>query len=75
MTQDQINQWGDFIAFSSPYRENWERTSRVIEFLNIRPGTRIADLGCGPGYYTFKFAELAGPDGMVYATDTVADHA
>jgi ubiquinone/menaquinone biosynthesis C-methylase UbiE len=71
VTQGQLNEWGEFIAFSSPYRENWERTGRVIEFLNIKPGTRIADLGCGPGYYTFKFAELAGPDGMVYATDTM----
>jgi SAM-dependent methyltransferase len=71
VTQDQLNQWGEFIAFSSPYRENWERTGKVIQFLNIRPGTRIADLGCGSGYYTFKFAELTGIDGMVYATDTV----
>jgi len=71
VTQDQLNQWGEFIAFSSPYRENWERTGKVIQFLNIRPGTRIADIGCGPGYYTFKFAERTGPDGIVYATDTV----
>jgi SAM-dependent methyltransferase len=71
VTQDQLNEWGDFIAFSSPYREKWEYTGRVIEFLKIKPGTRIADLGCGPGYYTFKFAELTGPGGLVYATDTL----
>jgi ubiquinone/menaquinone biosynthesis C-methylase UbiE len=71
VTQYQLNEWGEFIAFNSPYREHWERTSKVIEFLKIRPGTRIADLGCGPGYYTFKFSELTGSDGIVYATDTV----
>ena len=71
VTQGQLNEWGEFIAFNSPYREKWERTGKVIEFLRIRPGTRIADLGSGPGYYTFKFSELAGLDGIVYATDTV----
>ncbi len=70
VTQDRLNEWGEFIAFNSPYRENWEQSGRVIDFLKIMPGARVADLGCGPGYYTFKFAERTGPDGIVYATDT-----
>jgi SAM-dependent methyltransferase len=70
VTQGRLNEWGEFIAFNSPYRENWEHTGRVIEFLKIMPGTRVADIGCGPGYYTFKFAERTGPGGIVYATDT-----
>jgi SAM-dependent methyltransferase len=72
VTQDQLNEWGDFIAFNSPYRENWEKTSKVLEFLKIKRGEHVADLGCGPGYYTFKFSELVGPEGRVYATDTLS---
>jgi ubiquinone/menaquinone biosynthesis C-methylase UbiE len=71
VTQDQLNEFGDFLAFNSPYRENWEKTSKVLEFLKIQPGAHIADLGCGPGYYTFKFSTLAGPQGKVYALDTL----
>ena len=32
------------------------------------------DVGSGPGYYTFKFSELTGASGKVYAIDTVQNH-
>ncbi len=37
-------------------------------------GNAIADVGSGPGYYTFKFSALTGPSGKVYAVDTVQNH-
>jgi ubiquinone/menaquinone biosynthesis C-methylase UbiE len=64
----------DFILFNNPRRENWEKTSEVIDALKIRKGETIADIGSGPGYYTFKFAELVGPKGRVLAIDTVDKH-
>jgi ubiquinone/menaquinone biosynthesis C-methylase UbiE len=30
----------------------------------------VADLGCGPGYYTLALAESVGPEGRVYAVDS-----
>jgi len=30
----------------------------------------VADLGCGPGYYTLALAEAIGPEGRVYAVDS-----
>lgn len=30
----------------------------------------VADLGCGPGYYTLALAETVGPEGRVYAVDS-----
>jgi SAM-dependent methyltransferase len=64
----------DFILFNNPRREEWEKTSKIIESLKIKPGMRIADVGSGPGYYTFKFSELTGNTGKVYALDTVQAH-
>jgi ubiquinone/menaquinone biosynthesis C-methylase UbiE len=65
----------DFILFNNPVREDWEKTSKIMEVLDIKKGQRIADIGSGPGYYTFKFADLVGPKGYVYAIDTSDTHA
>jgi precorrin-6B methylase 2 len=54
--------------------EEWEKTSQIIDALKIQPGTTIADVGSGPGYYTFKFSGLVGPNGKVLAIDTVEEH-
>ena len=70
MTQNQANMFGEFIAFSNPAREQWEKTSKVLDYLKIKQGDRIADLGSGPGYYTFKFSKLVGDTGTVFAVDT-----
>lgn len=29
----------------------------------------VADLGCGPGFYTLALADCVGPEGKVYAVD------
>ncbi|QHU81889.1 hypothetical protein D3800_00055 [Microcystis aeruginosa NIES-298] len=34
----------------------------------------IADIGSGPGYFTFKFSEAVGAKGKVLALDTVKTH-
>ncbi len=70
---DQLNDWGAFIAFNNPRRETWEKTGDVLKFLDLRPGGSVADVGCGPGYYTYKFSELVGRQGRVYAVETSQD--
>jgi SAM-dependent methyltransferase len=72
--KDRLSFLEDFILFNNPRREEWEKTSKIIECLKIQPGTTIADVGSGPGYYTFKFSELSGASGKVYAIDTVQNH-
>jgi SAM-dependent methyltransferase len=64
----------DFILFNNPRREEWEKTSKIVDCVKITPGMTIADVGSGPGYYTFKFSELTGNNGKVYALDTVQAH-
>jgi predicted methyltransferase len=64
----------DFILFNNPKRESWERSSKIMEVLKLKPGQAVADVGCGPGYYTFRFADIVGPAGKVYALDTNGQH-
>lgn len=46
-----------------------EKPAKVMEFLDLKPGQTVCDIGCGSGFYTFKFAEAVGPEGLVYAID------
>ena len=46
--------------FGKPHRYDQE----VVQ------GQVVADLGCGPGFYTFPLADKVGPTGKVYAVDS-----
>jgi predicted methyltransferase len=39
----------------------------TLEFLRLRPGMRVAELGAGAGYTTELLARSVAPDGVVYA--------
>jgi arsenite methyltransferase len=47
-------------------REAEHRRSQVREALDLRPGERILDVGCGPGFYC---ADLAGTAGSIVGVD------
>jgi len=40
-----------------------------MDALGIAPGTVVADVGSGSGYFTFHLAARVGPTGKVYAVD------
>ena len=35
----------------------------------VKPGNRVLDFGCGPGFFTREFAKVAGDTGLVIAVD------
>ena len=41
----------------------------MVADLALAPGARVADLGAGGGYFTFRLARAVGPTGLVYAVD------
>ncbi len=41
----------------------------VMDWAGIQPGTTVADIGAGEGYYTIRLAERVGPKGRVLAQD------
>jgi len=42
---------------------------QVIKQIDFAPGQKVADFGCGAGYFTILMAQAIGPDGQVYACD------
>jgi arsenite methyltransferase len=45
------------------------RRALVHEALDARPGERVLDVGCGPGFYVAELLERVGPDGAVVGVD------
>ena len=52
-----------------PERETEEAPSKAIAALDIRPGSIVADVGAGSGYYTVRLSRVVGAAGRVVATD------
>ncbi len=44
---------------------------RIVEHFGIFLGMRIADFGCGQGYFVIPMAKAVGDDGRVYAVDVL----
>jgi len=64
----------DTILFNNPRREEWEKTSELMKLLKLEKGQTIADVGSGPGYFSFRFSKLVGDTGRVYAIDMMGAH-
>lgn len=52
-----------------PEREAEEAPSKAIAALHLAPGSVVADVGAGSGYYSVRLAKVVGPKGRVVATD------
>lgn len=52
-----------------PSRDLWQRPDEVVAALRIRPGQRVADVGCGTGYFTLRLLHATGEAGRVVAVD------
>ncbi len=50
-------------------REAQQRRQTVRETFGARPGERVLDVGCGPGFYCAELAEEVGPSGSVVGVD------
>lgn len=60
-TYDRISEW------------QFEGGKRLIEKLDIQPGARVLDVGCGTGRLAGWIARQVGPDGAVTGIDPLAE--
>lgn len=54
-------------------RDSWQRADEIIEFLKIKEGSTVADIGCHEGYMTVKLSGQVKTNGVVYAVDVEQD--
>jgi arsenite methyltransferase len=46
-----------------------EQRATIVRALELRPGERVLDLGCGPGFLASEMAEAVGEGGVVHGVD------
>ena len=50
-------------------RQSEERPDIVLESFGLKPGMKVADIGAGTGYYSWRMAKEVGKNGTVYAVE------
>ena len=60
---------GDLSIFEESDRDKKLQIQRVMDLLGIHPGSNVADIGAGSGWFTVRAARRAGENGVVYAVD------
>ena len=57
-------------ALMSEERRAWQDPSVIVSAAGVKQGSSVADLGCGPGFFTIPLAEAVGERGVVFAVDS-----
>ncbi len=60
---------GDLSVFEEPNRDKLLQTDRVLDALRLHPGSSVADIGAGGGWFSVRAARRVGPAGHVFAED------
>lgn len=47
----------------------------AVAALELKPGSTVAEIGAGDARFSFRFAEVVGPEGRVYANELGASNA
>jgi predicted methyltransferase len=56
-------------VFEDPARDQRLQVSRVMDTLQLHPGSVVADIGAGGGWFSVRAARRVSPGGTVYAED------
>ena len=59
------------VELDNPFTKT-NRASVIVSYLDLQPGMKVLDAGCGPGRLTIPVAEKIGPQGEVLAVDMQA---
>jgi ubiquinone/menaquinone biosynthesis C-methylase UbiE len=66
----QSDPWKDVYSEKAwKERDTWQKAPALISRLQLRPGSKVADIGCHHGYMSFKLSASVGDKGKVFAVD------
>lgn len=56
------------VEMDNPFAKSYGSRA-IIQRLDLRPGMKVLDVGCGPGRLSIPIAQAIGPEGTVVAVD------
>ena len=59
-------------VLEDPKRDAWQKPHEVIQALELKPDTVVADIGAGTGYFATRLSHML-PSGRVFAVDSEPD--
>jgi predicted methyltransferase len=60
---------GDLSVFEEANRDQKLQIDRVMDTLKLHPGSNVADIGAGGGWFSVRAARRVSPGGTVFAED------
>ncbi|NQE44691.1 hypothetical protein C5S31_01545 [ANME-1 cluster archaeon GoMg2] len=57
------------LMHDSPLLPLFRNPQRLLKAAGLKPGQKVLEVGCGPGFFTIPAAEIVGEEGFVYAVD------
>ncbi|UCG93304.1 MAG: class I SAM-dependent methyltransferase [candidate division WOR-3 bacterium] len=67
-SEDKRDKHFPVFALDNPLRRLFGSPRKYCSY--VKQEQIVADLGCGPGFYTFALAKSVGPQGRIYAVDS-----
>jgi ubiquinone/menaquinone biosynthesis C-methylase UbiE len=57
------------LMHDNPLLPIFRNPQRLLKAARLKPGQKVLEVGCGPGFFTIPATKIAGKEGFVYAVD------
>ena len=57
------------LMHDNPFLQYFRNPYKLLKAAGLKPGQKVLEVGCGPGFFTIPAAKIVGGEGFVYAVD------